>query len=93
MIWTKKHGEVLAACDKELLGKRFKEQELELYVNEDFYKGELTSEDMFSKLLDKADNINLVGEETIKIAERKSLIADVKKIQGIPFTIILKFSD
>ena len=93
MIWTKKHGEVLAACDEELLGKRFKEQGLELHVNEHFYKGELISEDVFSKLLDKADNINLVGKETIKIAERKSLIADVKKIQSIPFAIIFKFSD
>jgi len=93
MIWTKRHEGVLAACDEDLLGKSFKEQELELHVNEDFYKGELTSEDVFSKLLDRADNINLVGEETIKIAERKSLIADVKKIQGIPFAIIFKFGD
>lgn len=90
MIWIKKHDKVLAACDEELLGKKFIEKEVELHINENFYKGELVSEEDLSKLLDEMENINLVGENAIKVAKQKSLVVDVKKIDGVPFTMILK---
>lgn len=93
MIWIKKHGKVLAACDENIMGKKFTEGELELHVKENFYKGKLVSENTFSKLLDEMENINLVGEKTIRIAKRKSLVADVKNIDGVPFTIIFRLGD
>lgn len=90
MIWVKKHGKVLAACDEKILGKKFKEENLELHVKEDFYKGKLVSGEEFSKMIDEMENINLVGEEAVRIAEEKSLIADVRKINNIPHALIIK---
>ena len=90
MIWIKRHGKILAACDESIVGKKFSENKLELHLKEDFYKGELIDEKKFTKLLEEAENINLVGENTIRIANKKSLIAEVKKIKGVPYAIIFK---
>lgn len=90
MIWVKKHGKVLAACDERIVGKKFSENKLELHLREDFYRGELIDEAKFSKLLEEAENVNLVGENTIRIANKKALIAGVKKIKGVPYAMIFK---
>ena len=90
MIWVKRHGKVLAACDKNLVGKTLQEGKLEVEVRESFYKGELISEEKLSELLDMTDNINLIGENCIRVAKGKSLIADVRKIQGVPVALIFK---
>ena len=50
MIWIKKHGEVLAACDENIIGKRFSDGELELHLNEKFYKGKLVEEGKSKKV-------------------------------------------
>jgi hypothetical protein len=83
----KASGEVIiAACDKELLGKEFHGGSLKLDVQESFYKGKLVSCREISDALKNATIANLVGERVIKCAilagyiDRKSII----KIGGIP---------
>ena len=90
MIWVKKHDRVLAACDEDIIGKKFSDGRLELHLNEDFYKGKLIDEVRFSKILDGEENINIVGKKAVEVAVKKSLIADVKSIRGVPYAIIFR---
>lgn len=77
---------LLAACDKEHLGKTFTEGELKLEVKEDFYGGEVVELEIFEQKLKQADVANLVGEKVVSKAIELGLANSdsVIKIQGIP---------
>jgi hypothetical protein len=90
MIWIKNHGSVLAVCDEKHLGKLYEQGKLQLDVNENFYKGELISEEKFESMLNGIENANLVGKNCINLARKRSLIADVKEIEGVPYAMIFK---
>jgi hypothetical protein len=81
---------VVAICDEEIIGKTFSEEDRELNITERFYKGEKKSEEEVLKIIEKSDNLNLVGEKTIKIALDNNLITreSVIKIDNIPHTQI-----
>jgi uncharacterized protein len=66
--------EVISVCDSNLIGKTFTEGELELKVSEQFYKGEEKTEEEVSELMKEATNLNLVGEESIKLAEKIGIL-------------------
>jgi hypothetical protein len=89
-ICVKRNGEVLAACDEGLVGKRFEEKELVLDIKKSFYYGEVVGEEELSRMLAEAKNINLVGEQTINIAKRDKLVGKVGRIKGVPYAIIFK---
>lgn len=90
MIFAKKTGRVLAACDEDLVGKKFEENELVLNVSKSFYMGELVGEQELSGMLAEAENINLVGEQTINIAKRNNLVGKIGRIKGVPYAIIFR---
>jgi uncharacterized protein len=71
-----KNGEhvLVAACDKEVLGKRLKHGNTEIEVSKAFYEGEEVSEEELQKALEEATTANLFGEETIKCAINCGLI-------------------
>ncbi len=80
-------GEVLlAACDRELLGKKFVEDELQLEVKKEFYFESYVSERTFINSMKIATIANLVGERVIKIAIREGYIDrdNVIRIDGVP---------
>jgi len=91
----KAYRKTIAVCDVELLGKKFEEGNMQLYVNEEFYGGEKKTEDEIVKILRREkyeDSIfNLVGEKSINagikagIIERECII----KIEGIPHALSL----
>jgi hypothetical protein len=87
---VKNTGGVLAACDENLLGKKFEDGELILHVKESFYFDRKVGEEEFSRMLAEAKNINLVGEQTINIAKRDKLISNVGRIKGVPYAIIFR---
>jgi len=93
-MYIKKHQsegrEVLSVCDENLLGKTFYENGMKLEVSERFYKGEKVDEEKVKEELQKAENINIVGEESIHIAEEAGIISSdqVKKIDGVPFALV-----
>jgi hypothetical protein len=71
----KNGGHVLvAACDKEVLGKTLKHGSTVVEIRRDFYEGENVSEEEFQKALEKATTANLFGEETIKCAIQCGMI-------------------
>ncbi|HLC36055.1 MAG TPA: DUF424 family protein [archaeon] len=83
---------VLAACNKELIGKEFIEGEIHFNAKEYFYKGEIVSEKKLAELLREADSINLFGDKPVSVALKEKLLSEksIKKIQGIPHAQIIK---
>lgn len=89
-FWVKVHGPVLAACDEGLPGKVLRSEGLELDVKPSFYQGTLVEEAELLSLLEKMGNINLVGEKTVGVAERKGHVKSVLRIQGVPYALIFR---
>ena len=91
----KSYRDVVAVCDSELLGKRFEEDQLQLDVKENFYKGKETSPKQTIRIMQdmfKEDaTFNIVGEESTQTAIEAGIIAEenIGRIQGIPFAFIL----
>lgn len=91
----KSYRDIVAICDSELLGKVFEENEFQLFLKEDFYKGEETSKENLLRVIEdmsREDAIfNIVGEESINTALESGIISEegVKKIQGVPFAMVL----
>ncbi len=81
---------VLAACDKNLLGKTIEDEDLEFKVSERFYGGEEIDEKAFFEMLNKCTTANLVGEETIALVSKKYKLQKVIYIGGVPHAQIFK---
>lgn len=85
---------VVAACDSHLLGKVFGagkgrgagEVVLDLKTYRRFYDGKKVSEKELEKILESAENLNLVGEQVIKVAARVLPLeaSKARKIGGVP---------
>lgn len=71
-----KNGEhvLVAACDKEVLGKTLKHGNTVVEISRGFYEGEEVSDDELQKVLQEATTANLFGEKTIKCAIKCGLI-------------------
>lgn len=91
---TSPAGEIIAACDKELLGKRFEQGKLmlDLKKNAGFYKGELHTKKEVKEKIKGAHSINLIGEKTVGIAVEEGIIEakNIKRIAGIPHVQIYR---
>ena len=83
---------LVSICDKEILGKKFKEGRLRIHVNEAFYKGDLVPVEEAIKKLEDATIANLVGENTISLAIKEGYVNkdSVIYIQGVPHVQIVK---
>ncbi|VVB98856.1 Uncharacterised protein [uncultured archaeon] len=84
--------QVLACCDRELLGKTISDNEREIVVSEYFYGGEKISEPELAGLLMEAGNANLVGNKCVGVAIKEGLITErsIIKIKGVNHAIIIK---
>jgi len=85
-VYKTPQATVLAVCDRELLGREFREDPVVLRVSATYYGGDVCDEKTLVHLLRDADIISLVGEESISVAVREGL-ADwryVKRVQGVP---------
>ena len=91
----KSYRDVVAICDSNLLGKRFEEGQFQLDIREGFYKGEEMNDKQTKQIMLKMSRedatFNIVGEESVAIAISAGLIQKegIKKIQGIPFAMVL----
>lgn len=82
---------ILAICDKELLNKIIEENDLQLDLTSNFYKGEEKSEEEIKILIKKSYLINAVGEKTIEFLKKLELTKDeeIKKIKNTPYAQII----
>jgi hypothetical protein len=100
----KTYRDVVAVCDKELLGKVFEEPSgdgevtMQLDVKESFYKGkegkEVSEEEVIKimKLMAAEDaTFNIVGPKSVASALKAGIIKEenIGEIKGIPYTLIL----
>ena len=89
------YRDVVALCDENLIGKKFHEDKFQLDLKESFFKEDKISEEKAIEILkdmQKEDaTFNIVGKESTNTAIKAGIISkeDIKKIDGIPFAIIL----
>ena len=77
--------QVLAICDEDLIGKVIEDRDIKIEISESFYKGEKKNEKEVLKLMQNSGNINMIGNNCIKIAIDNGIIHEenvifIKKI-------------
>ena len=79
---------IVAVCDRDIIGKKFKEGNLVLKLDESFYKGCQVCEDEVKQALECASIANFAGERSIACAVYCGCIDcdSVIYIDGIPHT-------
>ncbi len=82
---------VVALCDRELIGRTFREGEISLEVSPAFYKGDLASEKEALNALKRATVANIVGESAVRFAIEKGFVepSNVLRVRGIPHAQIV----
>ena len=86
---------VVAVCDSDLLGKKFEEGKKQLDVRENFYKGELLTEDKVVSIMkrEKQDDSTfyIAGKRSVKLALDNGIIfeGNIGHVAGIPFALML----
>jgi hypothetical protein len=83
---------LLAACDKELLGKVLRAEKLVFNIKEEFYKGPKIPLDDVVELIEDSTIVNIVGPNIVKLAIEKGMVHPdaVLEICGIPHAQIVK---
>lgn len=83
---------IVAVCDSNILGKKFKEGKLVLKLDESFYKGEKVGETDVKEALLSASIANIAGERSIACAVECGCIDpdSVIFIDGIPHAQMVK---
>lgn len=61
------HGIVLVVTDKEILGKKFEENNLQLDLTKEFYQGEELNKEQVKEKIKEAYILHLTGEKTIQL--------------------------
>ncbi len=81
-------GTIVAVCDSDLIGKKFEEDDLQLDLTSNFYKGEEKSDEEIGDLLRNAYCINVVGKKSVELAIKEGVIDEsaVRKIAKIPYS-------
>jgi uncharacterized protein len=91
----KSYRDVVAICDKDLVGKKFEQGNLQLDVKESFFNGkEVSEKEAMEILIDMAKEdatFNIIGPKSVKTALKCGLIQQegIKTIQEIPFALVL----
>ncbi|MCX9086939.1 MAG: DUF424 family protein [Candidatus Methanoperedens sp.] len=77
---------IVAVCDTDILGKKFKEGKLVLKLEESFYKGEEVCENEVKEALSCANIANIAGKRSIACAVECGCVDPdtVIFIDGIP---------
>ena len=91
----KSYRDVVAICDKELLGKKFEEGKYQLDVKENFFMGKEANEKEVIRIINdmsKEDaTFNIIGKNSVNLALKVGLInkEGTKEIQSVPFALVL----
>lgn len=89
------YRDIVAICDKTLLGKKFEQDNFQIDVKESFYDGEEKNEQEILSIINKMTKedatFNIVGKKSIQCALKAGIIKEkgIKTIQDIPFALVL----
>ena len=83
---------VVGMCDEGLLGRVFREGDLVLEVNEEFFGGDLLELDEALYIAETSENVMAVGEVIVgKLVEAGLTHPQaILRIAGVPFVILLQ---
>jgi hypothetical protein len=97
MFWVKsfksKKERVLAACDRELLGKKLESDGHDIEVSEGFYGGEIVeSEEELARRMEYCTIANLIGDKAVGVAKKRGFITEenIISIGGVPHAQFVK---
>jgi hypothetical protein len=91
----KTYRNVVAICDKELLGKKFEEGKFQLDVKENFFRGKEVSEEEALEIMKgmklEDSTFNIIGKRAVNAALKAEIITKdgVGNIANIPFALVL----
>jgi len=95
----KSYRTIVAACDSDLIGKKFEEDfekgTKQLDIRENFYKNEELSHEKAVELMKfqarEDATFNIVGKESVKVAKEAGIINDngIGKIDNVPYALVL----
>jgi hypothetical protein len=87
-----KDSNMLNICDKDLLGKILNRDNFSLKISEEYYADKVVEKEEARDLLQKSNNINMVGKEIIDLSVNMGIGSHegVKVIDGVPFLIVFK---
>lgn len=91
----KSYRDVVAICDSELINKKFEQGKFQLDVKENFFNGEKVNENQLLNIIKKMSledaTFNIIGEKATNTAIKAEIILQnqIKKINGIPFALVL----
>ncbi len=89
-VHSREHKKVIAICDENLIGKTFEERDKQLKISKRFYKGNIKGEEEVLDLIKTGDNLNIVGEKSVKLALKSKIVlkSNVRRIKSIPYIYI-----
>lgn len=90
---TQDGKKIVAICDKELIGKKFKEKDIQLDLSSDFYEGSENREEEIRKIFDDAYIVNMVGEKSVSLGKEMGIVLEnnVIYVQKIPHAQVILF--
>ena len=90
---TQDGKKIVAICDKELIGKKFKEKNIQLDLSSNFYDGEEKSENDIKKIFDGAYIVNMVGKKSVNLGKKLGIVLEetVVYVQKIPHAQAILF--
>tara|TARA_Y100000310_G_scaffold43583_1_gene40672 strand:- start:2925 stop:3221 length:297 start_codon:yes stop_codon:yes gene_type:complete len=86
---------VVAICDSDLLGKKFKEGNKQLDMTGNFFKGEEKNKDELRLIIEDCEREDatffIVGKESVAFCKELGLILDegVKEVSEVPVALTL----
>ena len=91
-VVTRNGNSMLNMCDPELLGTTISDGKTNMKINNNYYHDKYVEQNEAQELLEKSNNINLVGNESVSFSLNLGLASKqgVRIIDGIPFLIIIK---
>jgi hypothetical protein len=85
-------GEVVAACDRELLGRTLTHEGVEITISETFYGSTPATEEEVRSAMRDAANVNLIGKRVVRLAIEMELVTEhgCMILGGIPHAQIFQ---
>jgi hypothetical protein len=86
---------ILAACDRDLLGKTLHSEEVEFKVSEHFYGGDLVNGETFLNMIGQITSANVVGNLCVDLLIENGIVdgSSIMNIDGIKHVQIYDLSD
>ncbi|MCS7123511.1 MAG: DUF424 family protein [Candidatus Aenigmarchaeota archaeon] len=96
MFWYRvhyfKYFIIVGICDEEILEKRIRFGDTEIYINPSFYKGSLIDEKAAIQVMKKCDVGNLFGNRIVELAIKNNIVDEknILIIDGIKHAQFIK---